>query len=468
MATKHHNKRRHTHKPRQPVNHQNAAINRAKRQGRAPVEDPKAEVPSGAADAATDEARYEATDASNVAFAATEAPPKEVDAFAVPADEPNTKTGNRKAKKRPPEEDNHASSGPMAMANSMAMPTLRALANSDGAQDLKALTSKITDRRRAKPRRVRRNQRERLRRQAITFIVVVICAGFVTAFIAGLGRGRTHGTPIPKTPPNRAVPAANLPGPNGPGSSPPATVTADQAAAMFPAGALIDRPAPAPSPNCAAPAAPSPAPTVPAAGNAVSIVHAPAGVGFPALNGSSPRYTAFSDPAPFCINPAATYTAAIHTDAGTYNLTLLPKVAPQAVNSFLFLAGYHYFDGTVFSRSVPGFIVQGGDPLDNGVSGPGYSFPDELPNATDAYIPGAVGMANSFGQAGAPNGGANTNGSQFFNAVSNLDQKVQNHYPVFGMITSGMNVVDAINHDGSAGGTPTQVHRIMGISITQS
>ena len=100
----------------------------------------------------------------------------------------------------------------------------------------------------------------------------------------------------------------------------------------------------------------------PVSGNAVSIVRAPAHVPFPNLNGTSPRYTKFSSAPPFCINAAKTYTAVGANRRRHLHRRLLPKYAPVTVNNFVFLAGYHFYDGIVFHRVIPGFMDQGGDP----------------------------------------------------------------------------------------------------------
>jgi cyclophilin family peptidyl-prolyl cis-trans isomerase len=224
---------------------------------------------------------------------------------------------------------------------------------------------------------------------------------------------------------------------------------------------LTSRPAPATSAQCAAnPAPPSSTTTIPAKGNAVSIVAAPKGIGFPKLDGSSPRYTTFSGPPPFCIDPTKTYTATMRTDAGNITIQLLPKYAPVTVNNFVFLAGYHYFDGTVFHRVIPGFVDQGGDPTGTGTGGPGYSFADELPKSTAAYDNGSFAMANS---------GPNTNGSQFFIVVGSGGQELtQAAYSMFGQVTSGLDVATKINNDGSSSGTPNTVHKILGVTIAVS
>jgi cyclophilin family peptidyl-prolyl cis-trans isomerase len=197
----------------------------------------------------------------------------------------------------------------------------------------------------------------------------------------------------------------------------------------------------------------------PASGNAVSIVPAPAHVPFPNLNGSSPRYTSFSSAPPSCINVAKTYTVTMATTFGNFTFQLLPKDAPVTVNNFVFLAGYHYYDGTVFHRVIPGFMDQGGDPTATGSGGPGYEFKDELPSSASAYDTGAVAMANS---------GANTNGSQFFITVPGGGPQLQPLYTIFGQVTSGISVVEKINSAGTSAGTPSTYVKINTVTITES
>ena len=220
---------------------------------------------------------------------------------------------------------------------------------------------------------------------------------------------------------------------------------------------LVARPAPAVSTACDTPpggAAGSGA--APASGNAVAIVPAPAHVPFPNLDGSSSRYTKFSSAPPFCIDTTKTYDATVKTDAGSFVIQLLPKYAPVTVNNFVFLAGYHFYDGIVFHRVIPGFMNQTGDPTATGSSGPGYSFADELPSSASAYDTGSVAMANS---------GPNTNGSQFFVVVPGGGSGLSPAYSVFGQVTSGMDVVEKINSDGSQAGTPAKYHKILSITI---
>ncbi len=223
---------------------------------------------------------------------------------------------------------------------------------------------------------------------------------------------------------------------------------------------LVAHPAPAVSADCNTPASGATGPGAkPASGHAVSIVPAPAHVPFPHLNGSSPRYTKFSSAPPFCIDVNKTYTATMVTDAGTITINLLPKDAPVTVNNFVFLAGYHFYDGVVFHRVIPNFVVQGGDPTGTGDGGPGYSFKDELPSSASAYDTGSMAMANS---------GANTNGSQFFFVVPGGGAQLSPDYSVFGQVTSGMSVVEKINTQANASGTPSPYHKIVKVTVTES
>lgn len=229
--------------------------------------------------------------------------------------------------------------------------------------------------------------------------------------------------------------------------------------------ALIARKAPPISPACnAKPSKPTTTTTTAAKGNAVSIVPAPAKVPFPKLNGTSPRYTKFSSPPPFCINVNKTYTAHILTDVGSVTVHLLPKYAPLTVNNFVFLAGYHFFDGTVFHRVIQGFVDQGGDPTGTGSGGPGYTIADEYPKSKAAYDAGALAMANT----GAPH----TGGSQFFFVVGNGGQGLTPSYSMFGQVTKGLSVIDKINAGGSpptsSTGTPKVLHKIEKVTITES
>jgi cyclophilin family peptidyl-prolyl cis-trans isomerase len=179
----------------------------------------------------------------------------------------------------------------------------------------------------------------------------------------------------------------------------------------------------------------------------------------PKADGSSPRTTSFAQPPPMCIDPAKTYTAAMKTTKGTMTITLDPKKAPNTVNNFVVLSRYHFYDGIAFHRIIPGFVDQVGDPDETGSGGPGYQFADELPGP-GGYAPGSVAMANS---------GPNTNGSQIFIIVGRGDTLPVN-YSLFGQVTAGLDVAQAINKFGTNDeqGKPTQVIKIDSVSVQES
>ena len=126
------------------------------------------------------------------------------------------------------------------------------------------------------------------------------------------------------------------------------------------------------------------------------------------------------------------YVATLQTNHGEITIEFDPARAPQAVNNFVFLARDGYYDGVIFHRVVPGFVIQGGDPTGSGRGGPGYKFRDEL-DGNGSYTRGTVAMANA---------GPNTNGSQFFICLD--DVGLPHSYTIFGQVTSGMEAVDAI------------------------
>ena len=134
------------------------------------------------------------------------------------------------------------------------------------------------------------------------------------------------------------------------------------------------------------------------------------------------------------IDPAKRYTATFTTSWGDIVCQLFPKDAPITVNNFVFLARDNFYDGTVFHRVIPDFMIQGGDPMGTGSGGPGYRFPDECAGNPNRHQVGTLSMANA---------GPNTNGSQFFitPVVTNwLDGK----HTVFGKVLKGQDVVNAV------------------------
>ncbi|MBL8215526.1 MAG: peptidylprolyl isomerase [Bryobacterales bacterium] len=133
------------------------------------------------------------------------------------------------------------------------------------------------------------------------------------------------------------------------------------------------------------------------------------------------------------IDPAKSYTATFTTSRGTIVCELFAKDAPKTVNNFVFLARDKFYDGTVFHRVIPDFMIQGGDPTGSGRGGPGYRFEDETRNNPNRHKRGTLSMANA---------GPNTNGSQFFitHVVTDwLDGK----HTVFGTVLQGQDIVDA-------------------------
>jgi len=157
------------------------------------------------------------------------------------------------------------------------------------------------------------------------------------------------------------------------------------------------------------------------------------------------------------IDTAKRYTATMVTSHGTMVIALDPLAAPKTVNSFVFLARYHYYDGVIFHRIIPGFVLQGGDPTGTGTGGPGYKFEDELP-APGRYQIGSLAMANA---------GPHTNGSQFF-VISGPDGvRLPPQYALFGAVVSGGDVVSAIDALGTRSGTPKEKVTIESVTIAE-
>jgi cyclophilin family peptidyl-prolyl cis-trans isomerase len=150
----------------------------------------------------------------------------------------------------------------------------------------------------------------------------------------------------------------------------------------------------------------------------------------------------FDEPPELTIDPNKTYNVRMRTSCGTIRIRLLPKVAPLAVNSFIFLAQGGFYDGLTFHRIVADFVIQGGDPQGTGSGGPGYEFEDELDNDLE-YEVGTLAMANS---------GPNTNGSQFFIVSGAEAASLPKSYTIFGTVTRGLDVVQAINALPTVGG----------------
>jgi cyclophilin family peptidyl-prolyl cis-trans isomerase len=126
--------------------------------------------------------------------------------------------------------------------------------------------------------------------------------------------------------------------------------------------------------------------------------------------------------------------ATLHTSEGAIEVELYPDDAPKTVENFLKLARDGFYDGVIFHRVIPDFMIQGGDPTGTGMGGPGYEFEDEFNEHPVAR--GALAMANA---------GPNTNGSQFFIVTAEATPWLDGKHTVFGKVTSGLDVVDRIS-----------------------
>jgi cyclophilin family peptidyl-prolyl cis-trans isomerase len=134
------------------------------------------------------------------------------------------------------------------------------------------------------------------------------------------------------------------------------------------------------------------------------------------------------------LDPNAKYSATIKTSHGDMKADLFSKDAPNTVNNFVFLARENFYDGVIFHRIIKDFMVQTGDPTGTGMGGPGYRFADEL-STPQGYARGTLAMANA---------GPNTQGSQFFICHTDLNSRLPKNYTVFGLVTQGLEVLDAI------------------------
>jgi cyclophilin family peptidyl-prolyl cis-trans isomerase len=127
-------------------------------------------------------------------------------------------------------------------------------------------------------------------------------------------------------------------------------------------------------------------------------------------------------------------SATLHTSKGAIELELFPAEAPRTVANFVELARQGFYEGLVFHRVVPDFMIQGGCPRGDGTGGPGYEFDDE--QSGYRVVRGAVAMANR---------GPNTNGSQFFIVTAPECPWLDGKHTVFGRVSAGMDIVDAIS-----------------------
>lgn len=142
----------------------------------------------------------------------------------------------------------------------------------------------------------------------------------------------------------------------------------------------------------------------------------------------------WNNPPEMLIDTSKTYKITMETNRGTIELDLYPEHAPITVNNFVFLSREGYYDGVTFHRVISNFMVQGGDPTGTGMGGPGYKFEDEVFDNPLTHETGVLSMANA---------GPRTNGSQFF-ITHSPQPHLNGKHTVFGKVTNGMDVVNAI------------------------
>lgn len=179
--------------------------------------------------------------------------------------------------------------------------------------------------------------------------------------------------------------------------------------------------------------------------------------------GAAKRETNFTHEPPICITRGVTYDATVTTDVGTFVIELLPTAQLRAVNNFVFLARYHFFNSGAFQRVIPGFVVQGGEPSST-VGGPGYEWtgnepPPSCEAAKDCYVPYDVAYADSGSS-------PKTNASQFFIVLPGGQNDLAPDYTLFGKVVSGFAVVNKIAADGTSSGTPKVTHHMVSVTIS--
>ncbi|HUR78381.1 MAG TPA: peptidylprolyl isomerase [Acidimicrobiales bacterium] len=183
-------------------------------------------------------------------------------------------------------------------------------------------------------------------------------------------------------------------------------------------------------------------------------------VACPPKEGTAERTTTFAAAPKGCIDVDKSYSALIKTDAGDVTVELDPKIAPETVNSFVFLARNRFYEGLTFHRVLKNFMIQGGDPEGTGGGGPGYTIPDEF-SPKHKFRVGDIAMAKTA----APDSG----GSQFFVVIGPQGEALPPQYTFFGRVTSGLDVVKAIEADGAESdpNPPAVVHKIVSVTITE-
>lgn len=191
------------------------------------------------------------------------------------------------------------------------------------------------------------------------------------------------------------------------------------------------------------------------------------------------RLVWFTKAPPNCIPKTAVYLATFKTSVGDFTVRMPAASSYAAVNNFVFLARWNFYNGTFFHRIIPGFVVQGGDPTGTGYGGPhhypGYEFtgnyPPEScktkPSGPSCYKVGDFVMANSNSNPQKQN--ASTDGSQFFIVLPGGQSQLNTEptYTIFGKVQSGMSVVEQIGKDGTQAGTPKVKIYVNSVTVQQ-
>ena len=147
----------------------------------------------------------------------------------------------------------------------------------------------------------------------------------------------------------------------------------------------------------------------------------------------------------------------LHTSEGPIEVELYPEAAPKTVENFTKLASDGFYDGLVFHRVIPDFMIQGGCPEGTGSGGPGYTFEDEFNE--NLVTRGALAMANA---------GPNTNGSQFFIVTTGAAPWLDGKHTVFGAVVEGMEAVDAIEGtETDASDRPVEPQKIERVELSE-
>lgn len=186
------------------------------------------------------------------------------------------------------------------------------------------------------------------------------------------------------------------------------------------------------------------------------------GVADPDFTPPANRPTTLTAPEDQKIDTSKTYCAILTTEKGRIVIQLYPQVAPQHVNSFVYLARIGYYDNTTFHRVIPGFVAQGGDPTGRGDGGPDYRLPLEVSPLVSYDRVGVLGMART--------NDPNSAGSQFFITYApqpNLNPSAQSAgYTIFGQVVEGMDVAERITPRDPSPSAPTG-DRLISVRIVE-